>query len=318
MVFRVGSQSNSESARRQAIESTGAGAAEIGRGSTNLSAFAGAIGKRDMSKSNRGVAVVTGAASGIGLATARALVSAGYRVFGTSRKATTVAAQGITVLNCDVTDGESVSRMVAGVMDEAGRIDLLVNNAGTALVAGAEESSVGQAQALFDVNFFGVVRTTNAILPVMREQRGGRIVNISSVLGFIPSPYSALYAATKHAIEGYSESLDHEVRSMGIRVMLVEPAFTRTALDHNAIWPDRAMAAYDTARRQAVEMLNEAIRVGDAPELVAESVVAAATARTPKLRYPAGGRARQLQFVRRLVPAGAFDKSLRKQMKLAD
>src|SRR3981081_2361637 len=124
--------------------------------------------------------------------------------------------------------------MVAEVMKQADRIDVLVNNAGNALIGGAEESSVEQAQALFDVNVFGVLRVTNEVLPIMRRQRSGRIVNISSVLGFIPSPFSALYTSTKHAIEGYSETLDHEVRSFGIRVLLVEPAFTRTSLEQNA------------------------------------------------------------------------------------
>lgn len=133
------------------------------------------------------------------------------------------------MLACDVTDGSSVQRLIADVLTQAGRIDLLVNNAGTGLVGAAEESSIGQAQAIFDINVFGVVRLTKAVLPVMRRQGSGRIVNVSSVLGLIPAPYSALYAATKHAIEGYTESLDHELRAQGIRAVLVEPAFTRTS-----------------------------------------------------------------------------------------
>jgi short-subunit dehydrogenase len=269
-----------------------------------------------MSNKNRGVAVVTGAAAGIGLATAKALRSAGYRVFGTSRKATTGAKQDIIMLTCDVTDSESVANLVAEVIKQAGRIDLLVNNAGGALIGGAEESSVEQAQALFDLNVFGIIRVTNEVLPIMRNQRSGRIVNISSVVGFIPSPFSALYTATKHAVEGYSESLDHEVRSLGVRVLLVEPAFTRTSLDHNATQPDRMVNVYDGARKTMNAVWNSAIQAGDAPEVVGAAVVTAATAKSPKLRYPASKAARQLRFLRRFVPANAFDKSLRKQMKL--
>lgn len=271
-----------------------------------------------MSANNKGVAIVTGAAGGIGQAIATALLSAGYRVFGTSRKDAAATTQGIAMLTCDVTDSASVSQMVAEVMRAAGRIDLLVNNAGGALIGAAEESSVEQAQALFDLNFFGIVRLTNEVLPIMRQQGSGRIVNISSVVGFIPSPFSALYAATKHAVEGYSESLDHEVRSFGVRVLLVEPAFTRTSLDRNAQQPDRMIAAYDKGRSTMGAVWNNAIQAGDPPETVAETVVLAASAASPKLRYPSSKNARQLSFLRRFVPAGAFDKSLRKQMKLSN
>ncbi|MER8487701.1 oxidoreductase [Mesorhizobium australicum] len=270
-----------------------------------------------MSNKNRGVAVVTGAAGGIGLATAKALLSAGYyRVFGTSRKAATGSPPGITMLSCDVTDADSVASMVSEVISQAGRIDLLVNNAGNALIAGAEESSIEQAKTLFDVNVFGLIRVTNEVLPIMRRQGGGRIINISSVVGFVPSPFSALYTSTKHAVEGYSESLDHEVRPFGIRVLLVEPAFTRTALDHNAMKPDRMMSVYDQARATATAVWNGAIENGDAPEVVGQAVLTAATATSPKLRYPASKQARRLYLLRRFVPAHAFDKSLRKQMNL--
>lgn len=262
------------------------------------------------------IALVTGAAGGIGLATAKALQTAGYRVFGTSRKAVTSPLSGMNMLICDVTDAASVAAMVAEVTRQTGRIDLLVNNAGSALIGAAEESSIAQAKSLFDTNFFGLVSVTNAVLPLMRSQKAGRIVNISSVVGFIPSPFSALYTATKHAVEGYSESLDHELRSFGIRVLLVEPAFTRTGLDHNAPEPDGMLAIYNTARTGAVRLWNTAIAAGDSPEVVGAAVVTAATAKEPKQRYPASRAARQLHFMRRFVPAGMFDKSLRKQMGL--
>ena len=186
-----------------------------------------------MNKTNPRVALVTGASSGIGHATAKALQGAGYRVFGTSRRAASDRADGLTMLTCDVTDDVSVVKLVDEVLTKAGRIDLLVNNAGMGLLGAAEESSTAQAQALFDVNFFGVLRMTNAVLPTMRHQGKGRIVNLSSVQGFIPAPYFALYSATKHAVEGYSESLDHELRPFGIRVVLVEPAYTRTSFEDN-------------------------------------------------------------------------------------
>src|SRR5256714_73606 len=182
------------------------------------------------------VAVVTGASSGIGEAAAQELVGAGFTVYGTSRKAAVGEERdGVVFVPLDVTDDESVADALREVLDRSGRIDVLVNNAGLGIAGAAEESSIEQARKLFDTNLFGSIRMTRAVLPHMREQGSGRVINISSVLGLIPAPFGALYAATKHAVEGYSESLDHEVREFGGRGLLVEPAYTRPAFDANAI-----------------------------------------------------------------------------------
>ncbi|RNF34381.1 oxidoreductase [Paracoccus methylarcula] len=271
-----------------------------------------------MNKTNPGVALVTGASSGIGHETAKALLNAGYRVFGTSRRADAKGANGITMLASDVTDGASVAKLVDKVLAEAGRIDLLVNNAGIGLLGGAEESSIAQAQAVFDVNVFGVLRMTNAVLPVMRRQGKGRIINLSSVMGLVPAPYNALYAATKHAIEGYSESLDHELRTSGIRVALVEPGFTRTSFEENLTRPDQPLPIYDSVRGKMEIHMRKGVDTGDAPMIVAETIVKAATASVPKRRYAAGKLAGRVRFLRRFAPEAAFDKSLRKQMGLSD
>jgi short-subunit dehydrogenase len=225
-----------------------------------------------MSKNDMGIALVTGASSGIGRVTALALKQAGYRVFGTSRKAVSASAGDITMLICDVTDDASVQNMIAKVLTQAGRIDLLVNNAGIGLLGGAEESSAAQAQALFDVNVFGLLRVTNAVLPTMRRQKKGRIINMSSILGLIPSPYNALYASTKHAVEGYSESLDHELRTVGIRVVLVEAGVTRTSFEENITRPDRLLALYDAERSRMEALMRSWIQTGDAPEVVATTM----------------------------------------------
>lgn len=261
------------------------------------------------------VALVTGAAGGIGLAAGAALIRQGFRVFGTSRRASPgTVHQGITMLPCDVTDDASVAQAVAEVIRLAGRIDVLVNNAGRSLIGAAEESSLAQAQSLFDINLFGIVRTTNAVLPIMRAQGSGRIVNVSSVAGFLPGPYTALYSATKHAVEGYSESLDHELLSFGIRVALVEPAFTRTALEDNADKPDQTLSVYDKGRRAMIATWQTGIAAGDPVEAVADTVVAAATDRQPNARYTPGKTAGRLRLMRRYVPEKAFAKSFRKQM----
>src|SRR5437867_10634265 len=171
------------------------------------------------------IALVTGASSGIGEATAKRLAMAGYKVYGSSRRGAQAGQRSFAMLPLDVTSDESVETAVTEVLRLEGRIDLLVNNAGFGVApAGAEESSLEQAWSIFDTNFFGIVRMTRAVVPYMRRQGNGRIINIGSVLGFLPMPYGALYAATKHAIEGYSESLDHELRTRGIRVSVIEPA----------------------------------------------------------------------------------------------
>src|SRR5215216_738856 len=212
------------------------------------------------------VALVTGASSGIGEAVARALVGAGFTVYGTSRKATTgEKREEVVFLPLDVTDDESAAGAVREVLDRSGRIDVLVNNAGVGVAGAAEESSVEQARALFETNLFGAMRMTRAVLPHMRQQGSGRIINVSSVLGFLPAPFMALYAATKHAIEGYSESLDHEVRDHGVRVLLVEPGYTRTSFDANAVAADEPLALYARRREASDVLIAAAVRAGDDP-----------------------------------------------------
>ncbi|WP_202298987.1 oxidoreductase [Mesorhizobium sp. 131-2-1] len=268
-------------------------------------------------KANSGkTAIVTGASSGIGRASAEALARAGFTVFGTSRRHGSDGPDGVTMLACDVTDVGSVDVLVSTVLSQTGRIDLLVNNAGVGLLGGAEESSVAQVQTLFDVNLFGVMRMTNAVLPSMRRRGGGRIVNIGSILGLVPAPYSAHYSAAKHALEGYSESLDHEVRAFNVRVSVIEPAFVRTVFDQNGIEPDSVLKEYDLARAGVGALLRDVMPKADRPEVVADVVVKAATDARPRRRYTAGKAARQVSMLRRFAPAEMFDKTLRKQFRL--
>lgn len=265
----------------------------------------------------RPVALVTGASSGIGKAASRALADAGFQVVGTSRNTARVTAvDGVTFLDLDVVSDESVAAAVRKVIQRFGRIDVLVNNAGLGSAGAAEESSVVQAQRIFDTNVFGVVRTTKAVLPHMRAQRSGRIINISSVLGFIPAPYMAVYAASKHAVEGYSESVDHEVREHGVRVLLVEPAVTNTGFEANSMRPDTPQPVYDEQRRIFDQVMAAAFKDGDDPETVARSIVSAATDPKPKLRYTAGATAGRVSTLRRIVPSRAFDRQIRRLNRL--
>jgi NAD(P)-dependent dehydrogenase (short-subunit alcohol dehydrogenase family) len=268
-------------------------------------------------KTEGSIALVTGASSGIGEATAERLARAGYTVYGTSRRGAQAGPRSFAMLPLDVTSDESVEAVVREVMRLEARIDLLVNNAGFSVApAGAEESSMEQARSIFDTNFFGIVRMTRATVPHMRRQGGGRIINIGSVLGFLPAPYMALYAATKHAIEGYSESLDHELRTRGIRVSVIEPAYTKTQFDANLLEPDSKVEEYREVRGAVAKRVKEMVAAGDQPGVVADVVLEAASAARPKLRYTAGPLASRLRLLRRFAPAGVVDAGLRKDLQL--
>jgi NAD(P)-dependent dehydrogenase (short-subunit alcohol dehydrogenase family) len=262
------------------------------------------------------VALITGVSSGIGRETARLLAERGARVFGTvrERRPAEVLA-GVELVRMDVTNESNVKEAVQSVLQQAGSIHVLVNNAGYALGGGLEETSVQEAQHQFETNFFGVLRVTQAVLPAMRRQGGGRIVNISSVLGFLPGPYRGIYAASQHALEGYTETLDHEVRHFGIRAVLIEPTFTRTSVDRNAKAAHAALDAYAEQRERVEEVIQQNIAHGDHPRTVAEVVYRALVAESPRLRYPVGDGVR-LSRLRRFVPARMFDKRFRKQFLL--
>jgi len=263
------------------------------------------------------IALVTGASSGIGQATAQLLAKAGYKVYGTSRRGGDASARTFEMLSLDVTSDESVDAAVQKLMQVEGSIDLLVNNAGFGVApAGAEESSIEQARSIFDTNFFGIVRMTRAVVPHMRRKGAGRIINIGSVLGFLPMPYGALYAATKHAIEGYSESLDHELRTRGIRVSVIEPAYTKTPFDANFLEPDAKLDEYREVRAAVNQRVKEVMATAEQPGVVADVVLKAASAAHPRLRYTAGGLAARLRLLRRFAPAGLVDAGIRRDLRL--
>jgi len=269
----------------------------------------------NLETSSMKVALVTGVSSGIGKATAARLAEIGFRTFGTVR-ADSAPQANVELVDLDVRDANSAEECVATVFERAGRIDVLVNSAGSALTGAAEETSLGEARDLFDTNFFGLMRMTQAVLPAMRAQRAGRIINISSVLGFLPAPFMSVYAATKHAVEGYSESLDHEVRGFGVRVIVVEPGFTRTSLGHHSRAAQQPLSDYGPERKRVVARLNDNIAHGVDPAVVARIVAEAATVSSPRLRYQAGREARLLRILRSIAPSSALDKGIRKEFGL--
>lgn len=262
------------------------------------------------------VVLVTGASSGIGRATAEAFSAKGCRVFGTVRDLKRAAPlPGVEQITMDVGDIASVGRAIDHVVGQASRIDVLVNNAGISLMGAVEETSITEALVVFDTNVFGVLRTAQAVLPHMRKQGQGRIVNVSSVLGFLPAPYMGLYSASKHALEGLSESLDHEVRQFGVRVTLVQPAYARTSLTANTPTVSAPLVDYARDRGKASDAVTNSVNTAPEPILVAETIVDAALGPW-RMRMTPRGQASLLSKLRRFMPAGPVDASLRKSFGL--
>lgn len=263
------------------------------------------------------IAIVTGASSGIGESIAELLANSGYTVYGTSRKVAQTDHRSFKMIILDVSSEASIEAALHEVIQIEGRIDLVVNNAGFGIApGGAEETSIEQSKLIFDTNFFGIVRMTRAVVPYMRKQGAGRIINIGSILGLIPAPYMASYAATKHAIEGFSESIDHELRTRGIRVSVIEPGYTNTQFEANTHEVDTKIDEYTSVRQALSKLIKSALAVGDHPKVVADVVLKAANARNPKLRYTAGKLACRLSILRRFAPAALVDMGIRKAIKL--
>ncbi len=222
---------------------------------------------------------------------------------------------GVEMIGMDVTNDESVAAAVWSIVRQAGPIHFVVNNAGYGLSGAVEETSLAEARQQFETNFFGILRVTGAVLPGMRQAGFGRFANISSVVGLFPSPFMGMYAASKHALEGYTESLDHEVRSFGVRALLIEPAFTKSNISHSGQDAGLRLDAYAGPRERSSQSVKKGIANGDDPRLVAEAVFTALTAKSPRLRYPVG-KGVTLSRLRRFLPASLFDRAIRKELLL--
>ncbi len=257
------------------------------------------------------VVLVTGASSGIGRATARLLARDGARVFGTSRREHPDA-DGVAMLVLDVRSAESVRDCVGRVLERAGRVDVLVNNAGVMHEGFAEETTPADAAAVLDTNFFGAVRVTDAVLPGMRARRGGRVINVGSLAAWVGEPGEGFYAASKAALARYTEALRHEVWHLGIGVSLVEPGAFGTGVLAAATSTEATIPDYDGPRESAHRTLQRALERGEPPEKVAALIRTVATVRAPRGRYGAGREATWVPYLRTLLPQRAFDLLLRR------
>jgi len=263
------------------------------------------------------VALITGASSGFGREAARELARRGWRVFGTSRTPAADELDGFRLLALDVRRDESVRQCVEQCLPAAGRLDLLVNNAGYVLNGFAEECGIDQVHHIFETNFFGAVRLVQAVLPIMRQQGGGRIINVGSLAGRVGVPYRSFYSATKFALEGYSESLSYELRRFNIRVSLIEPGFFHTNLDQAAVPAARPLTPYDPIRHVAGRYFEQGVRRGGDPALVGRLIADVAEHPRPCLRYRLGRDAVWLLRVRPLLGDRLYGWAVRKRFKLS-
>src|SRR4029453_196980 len=266
---------------------------------------------------DRRVVLVTGASSGVGQSTARVLSGEGYKVFGTSRNPDgALIIPDVEMLPLDVRADDSVRACVEAVSSRGGRLDVLINNAGHELAGALEELSVDEARTQFETNFFGVVRMVKAVLPSMRRQQRGHIINVSSLSGLSPIPFLGIYSASKFALEGYTEALRHEVKPFNIHVSLIEPGFLKTPMMNNRQVGANRIVEYDPWRQRAFDAVRAFGEKGPGPELAAETLLRIISSNTPRLRYLIGQQAKSVARLRRFLPAGMYEQGVRRSFSL--
>jgi len=263
--------------------------------------------------------LVTGCSSGIGRATAERLAANGWPVYATARRRDAIAdleAQGCHLLELDVTDERSMSAAVATVEEREGAVGVLVNNAGYSQSGALEEVPLEQARAQFETNVFGLLRMAQLVLPGMRRQGRGRIVNISSMGGKLTFPGGGLYHATKYAVEALSDALRFEVASFGVEVVVIQPGLivtrfgeTAVASVHDATPGEGPYSEFNTAVASATASAYSGpmAKLGAGPEAVAAVIERAITAKRPRTRYPVTASARVMMGLRRVLSDRGWD-----------
>lgn len=262
------------------------------------------------------VALVTGASTGFGKLIAEQLVSAGYQVYGTSRQSIPDTQAGVKMRQLELTDTTSIQACVGAILTEAGRIDVLVNNAGRFHEGLLEETPVEEVELLFQTNFIGAVRVNNAVLPAMRRQKQGKIIIIGSLAGLVGVSGMGYTSAVKHALEGYAESLYTEVKPFGIQVSIIEPSYFKTDIyDRRIITERETIADYDAIRESLGRALVKDNENSDDPMKVARLVAVVAASPKTRLRYPVGPGAKLFFSLKRYMPEAFFLRGLQSRVQ---
>jgi len=278
------------------------------------------------SPSNDKVAVVTGSSSGIGYETSLMLARNGFLTYATMRNINKsenlkpIAAKEnlpIRITKLDVTDDVSINNALQAILSETGRIDVLVNNAGYVLDGAFEDLSMNEIKSQYETNVFGLIRTTQAILPTMRKQKSGIIVNISSVAGRFGYPGGSAYISTKFAVEGLSESMAYELEPVGIKVIIIEPGVIRTNIFNSVVVAKISQdpnSPYTQITQKMASTFEEMMKNASYPELVAKVVLEAVTNENPNLRYLAGKDAETWLDAKRNMSDEEFYKMMKQNL----
>ena len=270
------------------------------------------------------VVLVTGVSSGIGRAIVERLSAGGYRVYGTTRNLKHCSERagdivGAEILEVDITQDKSVDKAVHYITGKEKGIDVLINNAGYGLAGPVEDTSIEEAQDLFDVNFFGVLRMIRAVVPIMRRRRSGLIINMSSIVGLMGIPFQALYCGSKYAIEGFSESLRMELKNFGIRVVMVEPGDVKTGFTDNRVKKTGPgnIEEYRPIMDRSMEVVERDERNGYPADKIALLVASIIRKKSPQLRYPVGKFEQMISLpLKKIVPGGIFESIIMQHLKL--
>lgn len=267
------------------------------------------------------VVLITGASAGIGFETALLLNKSGFTVYGAARRVEKMEAlrkEGVQIIKMDVTNDESMKDGINQILAKEKRIDILINNAGYGSYGALEDLPISEAKAQFEVNIFGLARVTQLVLPTMRAQKSGRIINISSIGGKIGEPHGAWYHATKFAVEGLSDSLRMELKQFGIDVVIIQPGVIDTSWNTIArenLLKISGSSAYKTLATKHVNLLKNAGEKGSKPIVIAKTIVRASTAKHPKTRYVTGSGAKLILCLRNLLSDKMFDRAMLMAMR---
>jgi short-subunit dehydrogenase len=267
------------------------------------------------------VILITGASSGIGKETAKLLIDKNYTIYGAARrldKMQDLKAIGVKLIEMDVTNDTSMVKGIDEIIQNEGRLDILVNNAGYGAYGAVEDVPISEARYQFEVNIFGLARLTQLVLPQMRAQKRGKIINISSVAGNFGEPYGAWYHATKFALEGLSDSLRMELKPFHIDVVIIQPGMIFTewnAIAREGLIKTSGNTAYKEYATRHAKFLEKEDKSGSHPMVIAKLIVKAILSNNPKTRYSGGAHAKQILFFKKILPDKVFDYIFLSQIK---
>ena len=265
------------------------------------------------------VAFITGGTSGIGKAICIYLSNKGIIVYGTGRKVESgEVSKGYTLVQCDVTKDLSVQKAIQYVIDQEGQIDLLVNNAGIGMAGAIEDSEINEILNVFNTNVAGTLRTCKAVLPFMRSQKSGLIINISSVGGLMGLPYRGIYSSSKSSVELISEAMSMEVMKFGIKVVLIEPGDFNTSINQNRkVSPKTKESIYNSEFERIHVLINEEVEKGQNPFKIGKLVYKILNNKNPSVRYNTGNFSSKLAlFLKRILPTRLFERIIMNHYKI--